>query len=155
MGLTIRKATTADITIIVEYNRRLALEAEKKVLDDAVLTAGVAAALADPHKMVYFLAENDGVPFGQAGVTTEWSDWRNGWLWWIQSVYVSEEARRSGVFRALYQHIDATARAAGNVIGLRLMVERENQRAQNTYLSLGMEWTEYLLMQRYPLRSSS
>jgi GNAT superfamily N-acetyltransferase len=151
MGLTIRKATTADIPIIVEYNRRMALEAEKKVLDDAVLTAGVRAALADPHKMVYFLAENDGVAVGQTGITTEWSDWRNGWLWWIQSVYVRKEARRQGVFRALYRHVDATARAAGNVIGLRLMVERENQRAQNTYLSLGMEWTEYLLMQRYPL----
>jgi GNAT superfamily N-acetyltransferase len=155
MALTIRPATTADIPIIVEFNRRMALEAEKKVLDDAVLTAGVTAVLADPHKMVYYLAENDGVVVGQIGITTEWSDWRNGWLWWIQSVYVSEKARRLGVFRALYQHIDVTARAAGDVIGLRLMVERENRRAQNTYLSLGMAWTEYLLMQRYPLASNS
>jgi GNAT superfamily N-acetyltransferase len=151
MGLTIRKATTADIPIIVEYNRCMALEAEKKVLDHAILAAGVTAALADPLKMVYFLAENDSVAVGQTGVTTEWSDWRNGWLWWIQSVYVCPEARRQGVFRALYQHVEATARESGNVIGLRLMVERENQRAQNTYLSLGMGWTEYLLMQRYPL----
>jgi ribosomal protein S18 acetylase RimI-like enzyme len=151
MPLTVRRATSADVPIIVEYNRLMALETEDKVLDPAVLGAGVAAALADPHKALYFVAEEDGAVLGQLSVTTEWSDWRNGWLWWIQSVYVHEGARRRGVFRALYEHVYRTAQDDPQVIGLRLYVERDNQAAQQTYLRMGMEWADYLLLQRYPL----
>src|SRR5260370_19180226 len=99
MALTIRRATSADVPIIVEFNRRLAEESEGKTLNPAVLTAGVTAALADPHKALYFLAEEGGAAVGQLSITTEWSDWRNGWLWWIPTVYVHPGARRPGVFR--------------------------------------------------------
>jgi GNAT superfamily N-acetyltransferase len=151
MPLTVRRATPADAPTIVEFNRLLAEESESKTLDLDVLSAGVAAALADPAKGPYFLAEHDGELVGQMQVTYEFSDWRNGWFWWIQSVYVRPDARRRGVFRALYQYVEEAAKNDPEVIGLRLYVERENERAHKTYLGLGMEWTSYLLMERYPL----
>jgi len=151
MTLSIRQATPADAATIVEFNRRMALETEDKVLDPQVLAAGVAAALADPHKAVYFVAEEDRHILGQVSVTFEWSDWRNGWLWWFQSVYVRPEARRRGVFKALYEYVYTAACADPQVIGLRLYVEKENHSAQQTYLRLGMEWTPYLMLQKFPL----
>ena len=156
MPLTIRRAVAADVPVIVDFNLRLARESEHKELDPAVLTAGVVAALADPHKGPYFLASEacehaDAPVLGQMQITAEWSDWRNGWLWWIQSVYVRPESRRRGVFRALYEHVSRTARADPEVIGLRLYVERDNHSAQQTYLRLGMQWTSYLMLEKYPL----
>ncbi len=151
MPLTIRQAVPADAAIVIEFNRLLAEESEGKSLDPAVLAPGVAAGLADPHKSVYFLAEEDGVPIGQIMYTTEWSDWRNGWFWWIQSVYVRREARRRGVFRALFEHVAAAARAHPEVIGLRLYVERANHIAQQTYQQMGMTPAGYVVFERYPL----
>jgi GNAT superfamily N-acetyltransferase len=151
MPVTIRRATPADLNTIVEFNLRLAEESEGKALNRELLGAGVAAALDDPSKGPYFLAEDDGQVVGQMQVTTEWSDWRNGWFWWIQGVYVRPAARRRGVFRSLYQHVAAAAKADPEVIGLRLYVERDNHRAQQTYVNLGMEWTTYGVMERFPL----
>jgi ribosomal protein S18 acetylase RimI-like enzyme len=148
---TLRRADAADAPTIVEFNLRLAEESEGKLLDPAVLAAGVAAGLADPDKALYFVAEEGGVIVGQVMVTREWSDWRNGWIWWIQSVYVRPEARRRGIFRALYNHVQGLAEADPQVIGLRLYVEKENHAAQQTYLSLGMERTGYLVLERCPL----
>jgi GNAT superfamily N-acetyltransferase len=151
MPLSIRQAVPADAAVIVEFNRRLAEESEGKTLDAAVLAAGVAAGLADPRKSVYFLAEEDGRALGQIMFTTEWSDWRNGWFWWIQSVYVRPEARRRGVFRALFEQVRQAALTEGQVIGLRLYVERDNHAAQETYRRLGMDAAGYLVFERYPL----
>jgi ribosomal protein S18 acetylase RimI-like enzyme len=151
MPLTLRRAGPGDAAVIAEFNQRLAQESEGKTLDPAVLAAGVAACLADPHKARYFLAEEDGAVLGQIMLTTEWSDWRNGWVWWIQSVYVRQEARRRGVFRALFRHVHEAARAAPEVVALRLYVERDNHAAQQTYHRLGMERTGYLVLERCPL----
>lgn len=151
MPLTVRRGTSDDAATIVEFNRRLAEESEGKTLDLIVLRKGVAAALADPHKGPYFLAEEDGVVVGQMQVTYEFSDWRNGWFWWVQGVYVRPEARRKGVFRALFEHVAEAAKRDPEVIGLRLYVERDNELAHQTYEKLGMAWTSYLLMERYPL----
>jgi GNAT superfamily N-acetyltransferase len=151
MSLSIRRAGSADAAVVADFNRLLALESEGKTLDAAVLAAGVAAGLADPNKSVYFLAEEDGKAIGQIMYTLEWSDWRNGWFWWIQSVYVRAEARRRGVFRALYEHVEQASRADGNVIGLRLYVEQANHVAQETYRRMGMEAAGYFVFQRYPL----
>jgi GNAT superfamily N-acetyltransferase len=152
MSWTIRQATPADTPTIVEFNRRLAEETEGMLLDLTVLAAGVAAALADPDaKGPYFLAVEGDTVLGQMQITFEWSDWRNGWAWWIQSVYVRAEARRRGVFRSLYEHVYQRAKLDPSVIALRLYVDRENHRAQQTYLGLGMEWTNYLMLQKYPL----
>jgi GNAT superfamily N-acetyltransferase len=147
----IRRAVQADAPTIVEFNRRIALETEDKALDIAILTAGVRAGLADETKARYFVAEVEGRVVGQLMLTLEWSDWRNGWVWWIQSVYVHPDARRRGVFRALYQHVHHAASADPQVVGIRLYMERENHVAQQTYLSLGMELSHYLVLERCPL----
>src|SRR5438309_11067262 len=110
MSLSIRRATTADTAVVAEFNRRLAAESEGTTRDGATLRAGVRACLADPVKGVYFLAEEGGEIVGQICITYEFSDWRNGWMWWIQSVYVRPEARRRGVFTALYEHVEGLAR---------------------------------------------
>ncbi len=151
MPVTIRQALPDDAPTIADFNRRMALETEDKLLDPAILAAGVAAALADPHKAVYYLAVEEGPIVGQLSITREWSDWRNGWFWWIQSVYVRPEARRRGIYRALYAHVRARARQQGDVLGLRLYVEEENATAEQTYLRLGMEPAGYRLLQQYPL----
>jgi GNAT superfamily N-acetyltransferase len=151
MTLSIRRAGPADAALVAEFNRLLALESEGKTLDADLLRAGVAAGLADPHKSVYFLAEEEGTAVGQIMYTTEWSDWRNGWFWWIQSVYVRPEMRRRGVFRALFEHVQQAARANGQAIGLRLYVEQKNHIAHKTYRSLGMDAAGYEVLERYPL----
>jgi ribosomal protein S18 acetylase RimI-like enzyme len=151
MSIVIRPATAADEDTLVAFNAALAWESEGKRLNEATLRAGVRAGLDDPAKGFYVMAERDGDVIGQTGITFEWSDWRNGWYWWIQSVYVREDARRGGVFSAIYRHLEAMAIADPTVIGIRLYVERENARAQATYRKLGLEDEAYFLMGRYPL----
>ena len=147
----IRRATVADAEVVAEFNRLLAEESEGKTLDPMVLTAGVAAGVADPHKALYFVAEGDGAVLGMTMVTYEWSDWRNGWMWWIQSVYVRSDCRRRGVFRALYEYVRATAAADPSVVGLRLYVEEDNHAALRVYERLGMDRTGYFVLERCPL----
>ena len=120
MSLTIRRATPSDVDVVVRFNAALAFESEGKTLDEPVLRLGVKAALADPNKGFYTLAEFNGSIVGQVLITFEWSDWRNGWYWWIQSVYVVEEARRQGVFRSIFLHLKEQALADPTVMGLRL-----------------------------------
>ncbi len=153
----IRRATVADEETIVRFNREMAWETEHIRLDESVLRAGVRAGLADPAKGFYTVLELAGEVVGQMLVTFEWSDWRNGFFWWIQSVYVRPDARRGGVFRALFEHIRAEAIANPEVIGLRLYVERANTRAQAVYRNLGMVEAAYNLYGQYPLpgRASS
>jgi len=147
----IRPATPLDVDTVCEFNRLLAHETEGKALDLALLRPGVAAVLADAAKGRYYLAEVNGRVVGQLAITFEWSDWRNGWFWWIQSVYVQHDARRTGVFRSLYAHVEAEARRAADVIGIRLYVEDENESAQRTYEKLGLEATTYRVREKYPL----
>jgi GNAT superfamily N-acetyltransferase len=137
--LLVRDARPTDLATIVEFNACLADETEAKQLDRAILTRGVALALADPDRLRYWLAEarDDGAIVGQAAISREWSDWRNGWAWWFQSVYVRPDHRKHGVFRALHQRIRDQARAEPDVIGLRLYVETANDRALRTYEALG------------------
>jgi len=151
MSLTIRSARPDDLDTLVEFNAAMALETEHLTLDPAVLRPGVAAGLADVHKARYFVAELSGRVVGQLMLTLEWSDWRNGWMWWIQSVYVHPEARRQGVFRALYRHVEEAARQAGDVAGLRLYMEQDNTRAEATYIAMGMTRTHYVVLEQVPL----
>jgi len=151
MSLMIRRATAADEAVLVAFNAAIAWETEHKRLDPPTLTAGVRAVLADAARGFYTVAESGGAVVGQMMITFEWSDWRNGWFWWIQSVYVHADARRSGVFRALYQAIADQAAADPSVIGLRLYFDRDNVRAQETYRSMGMSDTSYGMMEVYPL----
>ncbi len=142
----IRPATIDDVPALVAWNQAMAAETEGKQLADATLAAGVRAVLDDPRRGFYLLAERDGRAVGSLLVTYEWSDWRNGDFWWIQSVYVLPEARRSGIFRGLYAEVAERARAA-DAVGLRLYVERDNARAQETYAQLGMQRCAYWMFE--------
>lgn len=139
----IRAAGPADAATVAEFNAAMALESEGVALDRETLRAGVEAALADAGKAFYLLALIDGRPAGQLMVTYEWSDWRNGWIWWIQSVYVRPEHRRGGVFSGLYRHLRGLADARGDVYGLRLYVMRDNAGAKRTYEAVGMVPAQY------------
>jgi GNAT superfamily N-acetyltransferase len=151
MPPTVRQAVPGDAAAVAEYNRRLAWETEHKALDPAQLLAGVAAVLGDAARGIYFVAESEGEVVGQLAITYEWSDWRNGWFWWIQSVYVREDMRKAGVFRLLYDHVAALAKERGDVVGIRLYVETDNERARKTYDRLGLGATGYLVLERSPL----
>jgi GNAT superfamily N-acetyltransferase len=142
--LAIRPATDADIAHLIAWNAAMAMETEAKTLDLAVLGRGVRGVFEEPRRGFYLVAEREGVAVGSLLVTYEWSDWRNGDLWWIQSVYVIPEARRHGVFRALYAAVRERAAEAG-AAGLRLYVETENTRAQSTYAELGMSRCHYAM----------
>lgn len=148
MTWTIRPASAADAEVVIEFNRLLAEETEGKVLDSSRLRQGVLAALADPHKARYFLAEHAGQAVGQLMLTWEWSDWRNGWFWWLQSIYVRRAYRRQGVLRALLQHVEQLARNQGDVVGLRLYVADHNHLAQQAYLALGLEPAGYRVLEK-------
>lgn len=147
MTLEIRDARPEDAGAIADNNAAMAVETEGRALDRDLLDPGVAALLADPAKGRYWVAEADGRIVGQIMITREWSDWRNGTMWWIQSVYVLPDYRRRGVFAALYRHVESLARAADDVCGLRLYVDRDNRRAQQTYLALGMTHPGYQVME--------
>lgn len=144
--IVIRKARLEDAALIAEYNAGIARETEHLELEMERLLAGVKEVLRTESHGRYYLAcagDEDGKIVGQLMITYEWSDWRNGQFWWIQSVYVHADYRRRGVFRALHEHVRNAAQADEGVCGLRLYVERENERAQKTYQDLGMSETAY------------
>lgn len=140
--LTIRPATAADAEVLVHGNATMALETEQLHLDLPTLRRGVDAVLSGQAPGQYWVAEHEGRVVGQLLITFEWSDWRNRLVWWIQSVHVAEDARRLGVFRALYTHTREAAVAAG-AAGLRLYVDESNTRAQAVYAALGMNGGHY------------
>lgn len=139
----IRPAELADLPVLVDFNCRLARETEAKELDPQVVTAGIAALLRDPGKGRYWVAELNGETVGQVMVTYEWTDWRNGIFWWLQSVYVRADARGRGVFTALFREVQRMGELEVEFRGLRLYVEEHNQRAQSVYLRLGLTRTGY------------
>ncbi len=144
--MIIRPAALDDLTTIVEFNILMAFETEHLVLERGRVIEGVRAVLADPSKGRYIVAEIDGTVVGQLMVTYEWSDWRNGMFWWIQSVYVDHAYRGRKIFTRLYEQIKQEALSGGSC-GIRLYVEEENRTAQQTYSKLGMVPTLYEMME--------
>jgi len=136
--ITVRAATRDDVEILAQFNRHLAEETEDKTLDPTTVRNGVEAVFDDPARGFYLVAERQGRIAGSLMVTSEWSDWRNGAFWWLQSVYVRLDDRRRGVYGALHRAVRRRARADEEVCGLRLYVERGNEDAQATYDALGM-----------------
>lgn len=145
MNANIRLATSSDVPALVAFNQAMALETEGKTLDAETLTKGVTAVFADAGKGFYVVAEDNGEILGGLMVTTEWSDWRNGWFWWIQSVYIRPEGRGQGIYRNLYEFVKQKAADDCGVCGFRLYVEKENEKAQAVYEKLGMQKTYYLM----------
>jgi ribosomal protein S18 acetylase RimI-like enzyme len=144
-AIKIRRARAGDAAVLVSFNRAMALETERKDLWPQVIGAGVRELLRRPDSGFYSVAESGGAVIGALMVTKEWSDWRNGDFWWIQSVYVQPDYRRRGVYRRMYAYLKKLAASDRAVVGFRLYVERDNRRAQATYRASGMARTHYLV----------
>ena len=147
ISISIRQATRNDRDTIAEFNCRLAAESEDRQLDRSVVRSGVAAALERQDLCQYFVAECDGQTIGQLMVTYEWSDWRDGVIWWIQSVYVRPAHRRRGVFRTMYRYVDSVARATPGVCGTRVYVRRDNTQAIASYAQAGLLPSGYIVLE--------
>lgn len=143
--MNIRLARKEDASALVDFNQAMALETEGKTLDSQVLTQGVNAVFSDEKKGFYVVAEDAGKIAGGLMVTFEWSDWRDGWFWWIQSVYILPDYRGKRIYSLLYQFVKDEAQKQGDVCGFRLYVEKENEKAQKVYEKLGMESSHYLM----------
>lgn len=147
MVFTVRDATPQDLDFIVQANAALAEESEDLALDLDLLRPGVAVVLEDRSLGRYFIAEQAGRAVGQMMLTYEWSDWRNGMFWWIQSVFVEPACRGRGVFSLLFRHAARLARESAGVCGLRLYVDRTNTSAQRIYEHLGLHASNYEVME--------
>lgn len=147
MSKIIRVAKPEDIAIITANNIAMAMETEKKTLDENIITSGVTSIINDRNKGIYWVMEINEKLAGQLMITYEWSDWRNGTMWWIQSVFVSEKYRRQGVYSALYQNLVNLAKSDNDCCGIRLYVEKQNARAIETYSKLGMQNAGYEIME--------
>jgi ribosomal protein S18 acetylase RimI-like enzyme len=146
-AIDIRPATTDDAATIVRFQILMARETEGIELDPPTVSRGVTAVYADSRKGRYFVAEVDGAVAGSLLVIDEWSDWRNGTVWWIHSVYVRPEFRRNGIFRALYAHLKQIVQSDPNLRGLRLYVHKDNRAAQSAYARLGMDGEHYRMFE--------
>jgi GNAT superfamily N-acetyltransferase len=141
--ILIRMAELDDIPTIISNNLEMAMETEARALDHAVAAKGTQRLIDDPSKGFYILAEVSGQVVGQCMITFEWSDWRNGNFWWLQSVYVVPKFRGQGIFSSIYQHMLAEAKGRDDVVGLRLYVEKENRSAREVYGHLGIKKSHY------------
>ncbi|HEY5470927.1 MAG TPA: GNAT family N-acetyltransferase [Bacteroidales bacterium] len=142
--ITIRKAIPKDASVIIDSQQKMAWETEQFALHPETVTKGVNAVFEIPARGQYWVAEENGTVVASLLITYEWSDWRNTNVWWFQSVYVLPDYRRTGIFRSMYSVIKNEAEAQG-VAGLRLYVESNNSRAQNTYEALGMKSEHYTM----------
>lgn len=145
--MNIRQATSDDVDALIAFNQGIARETEDRELDHATLKQGITRFLSRDQYGFYTVAEIDNEVVGSLMITYEWSDWRNGVIWWIQSVYVTPTHRRKGVYTALYQNVRRLADVVGDVCAFRLYVEKDNQIAQQTYRKMGMAESCYLIFE--------
>jgi len=145
--IIIRNANKDDITIIVNFNTAMAMETEIKILISETVYKGVNELLNNNENGFYLIAESDGIPAGQLMITKEWSDWRNGEFWWIQSVYIHPDYRKNNIYQKLYNEAIKLAKESKNVCGIRLYVNKDNNIAQKVYAKLGMKESNYLFFE--------
>ena len=141
--MIVREAKIADKKTIAAFQVAMALETENIQLDLTTVLKGADAVFEDRAKGIYYIAEDKGEIIGSLMITFEWSDWRNGVVWWIQSVYIKPDSRRKGMFSKMYKHIQDIVTNDGHIKGLRLYVDNTNKRAQKVYAKLGMDGTHY------------
>ena len=142
-----REARSDERDIIAGFQQAMAIETEEVTLDEPTVHTGVAAVLSRPELGRYYIAEDGGAAVGCLMITYEWSDWRNGMVWWIQSVYVRTDYRKRGVYAGLYNHVKAIVEADSSLRGIRLYVDRRNVIAQQVYTRLGMNGEHYQLFE--------
>ena len=147
MNITIRKAKTADLKKIVDFQLAMAMETENLQLDLSTVEKGVNAVYQDISKGQYFVTEVNGEIAASLMITFEWSDWRNGMVYWIQSVYVQKQFRRLGIYSKMYAHIQDLVKTDDSVRGIRLYVDKTNMNAQETYKKTGMNGEHYQLFE--------
>ena len=143
--ITVRRGQPKDLEHIVAFQIQMALETEGLMLDRDTVTQGAQAVFEDPSKGEYWIAEEDGQIVGALLTIPEWSDWRNGTVLWIHSVYVVPEFRQQGVFRRLYGTLKKRVETSSDLCGLRLYVDKRNHRAQKVYEAMGMDGSHYRL----------
>ncbi len=148
MKWKIRTATLDDVRVLVEFNCAIARETEGKELPPDIVRRGVTRGLERCPEVVYYLAEEEGTTLGSLMLTREWSDWRDGWLVWVQSVYVIPPRRGQGVFRSLMTQVVESLRRQPDVVGVRLYVEIENERAQTAYARTGFSDPNYKVLEQ-------
>ena len=144
MEAIITKGRPEDIEAIAQFQVDMAMESEGTKLDKDTLIKGVTAAMNDKNKGSYYVARVDGKAVGSLMLTREWSDWNNGWYWWIQSVYVAPDYRRQGIYKSMYHKVCEDAKLQ-NVAQVRLYVDKTNIRGQKVYAALGMQESHYLM----------
>ena len=141
--ISIQKAEVHHIDILIDFQQRLAHESEGVILNGSALRKGMEAMFADPGKGLYYIARDGDEIIGCHSITYEWSDWRNGMVWWLQSVYVKESHRKKGIFKMMYDNVISMIRKDPNLIGLRLYVDKSNERAMKVYGAMGMDGSHY------------
>ncbi len=143
MKVEIKEASPLDLEFLVDFQIKMARETEEVTLNHETVTAGVKAVFQDSNKGSYYVAQLNGQIVGSLLLTYEWSDWRNGCILWIQSVYVLPEFRSGGVFKSLFLHVQSLVQKHPGYVGIRLYVDKGNQLAQRVYRSLGMDGDHY------------
>ena len=151
----IRPANVDDVETLTRFNCQLSVETEGKSLDEATVRSGVMNGLRAGDEVQYFVADFEGNVIGQLMMTREWSDWRDGWMYWLQSVYVQVDYRNQGVFRSLLNAAQEFLQNRGDVACLRLYVEDENEPAMSAYRKLGFDFPGYRVMEMPITRSCS
>jgi ribosomal protein S18 acetylase RimI-like enzyme len=141
--ITIQKALSVHIDILIDFQQRLAYESEEVTLDSSTLRKGMEAMFADPGKGLYYIASDGDEVVGCHMITYEWSDWKNGMVWWLQSVYVKESHRKKGIFKMMYDNVISMIKKDPNLIALRLYVDKSNERAMKVYSAMGMDGSHY------------
>ena len=148
LDFIIVRGEVCDIDSIVQFQVDMAMESEGCALNKEKVTIGVTAAMLDDSKGIYWVAKIEGKIIGSLMLTREWSDWNNEWYWWIQSVYVTPEYRKQGVYKAMYLKVKDAAKE-NNVSQIRLYVEKTNLSAQKVYQNDGMHESHYLMFEEY------
>ena len=141
--ITIRKAEPRHIDVLIDFQQRLAMESENVVLNGDTLRKGMEAMFEDSRKGLYYIASDGDEVVGCHMITYEWSDWRNGMVWWLQSVYVKESHRKMGIFKMMYDNVITMIKNDPNLIALRLYVDKSNERAMKVYAAMGMDGSHY------------
>jgi len=145
--ISIQKAIPDNIELLIDFQQRLAFETENVKLDSETLRRGMKAMFDDPAKGIYYIARDGSEIIGCHMITYEWSDWRNGTVWWLQSVYVIESHRKKGVFKMMYENLINIIRLDPQIVGLRLYADKTNTRALKVYEAMGMDGSHYTVFE--------